>query len=145
MRRGETLLNPEQLEELVKYGIGLPKKLSEEDYVNQTFVDLINLGRLPISKNNDEKPLYGRVHKWKDKFTLEQKQILTILGMNLGEEEPISIEPSNLLLYLATEANRYLESGNSELARVYKNLIAHIGDGTSGLSSLGTHSKSSKR
>ena len=144
MRRGPSLLTPEHFEELAKYGIGLPKKLSEEDYVNQTFVDLINLGRLPIPKNSDEKPLYSRVRKWKDKFTLEQKQILTMLGMDLGEEEPISIDSSNLLLYLANEANRHLESGNSELARIYKNLIVHIGDGSS-FNNLGTITKPSKK
>lgn len=144
IRRGPSLLTPEQFEELAKYGIGLPKKLSEEDYVNQTFVDLINLGRLPIPKNSDEKPLYGRVRKWKDKFTLEQKQILTILGMNLGEEESISIDSSTLLLYLATEANRHLESGNTELARIYKNLINHIGDGSS-FNNLVTTIKPSKK
>ena len=145
MRRGPSLLTPEQFEELAKYGIGLPKKLSEEDYVNQTFVDLINLGRLPIPKNSDEKPLYSRVRKWKDKFTPQQKQILTMLGMDLGVEEPISIDSSNLLLYLATEASRHLESGNAELARIYKNLITHIGGGTSSLSNLGTPSKPPKK
>ena len=145
MRRGQSLLTPEQFEELAKYGIGLPRKLSEEDYVNQTFVDLINLGRLPIPKNSDEKSLYGRVRKWKDKFTIEQKQILTMLGMDLGEEELISIDSSNLLLYLATEANRHIENGNAELARIYKNLITYIGDGTSSLSNLVTPSKPPKK
>lgn len=103
------------------------------------------MGRLPIPKNSDEKPLYSRVRKWKDKFTPQQKQILTMLGMDLGEEEPISIDSSNLLLYLATEASRHLESGNAELARIYKNLITHIGDGTSSLSNLGTPSKPPKK
>ena len=76
---------------MAKYGIGLPKKLSEEDYVNQTFVDLINLGRLPFPKNTDERPLYVRVRKWKDKFTLEQKNKLEKLGIYLKDNEYLTI------------------------------------------------------
>lgn len=79
IRRGKELLTEEQLKELSKIGISIPVKLEEKDYVEQTFIDLINLGHIP--SNKEDYSFYQRYRKWKGKFTPEQLYILSTMNI----------------------------------------------------------------
>ena len=84
---------------------------------------MIKLGHYPSSIVKEEHALYMRVYKWKDKFTEEQKQILSYLGY-IPESENIDI---NLITqYLLTKLNHEIEKGNSEMITNYQNILSII-------------------
>ena len=63
--RGEKFLSQEQLEELAKYGIYIPKAITTEERGNQLYEDLIKFGKQPrrTSENLEESNLYSRFQK----------------------------------------------------------------------------------
>ena len=122
-RRGSTLLTPEQRERLLQFGIAIPIKLEESDYVEQAFCCLVNLGHYPSATIKEEHALYMRVYKWKDKFSEEQKQILSYLGF-IPETEVVDI--NHITQYVFTRLNQATEKGNAEMINNYQNILEII-------------------
>lgn len=122
-RRGSTLLTPEQMERLLQLGIAVPIKLEESDYVEQAFCGLVNLGHYPSATVKEEHALYMRVYKWKDKFSEEQKQILSYLGF-MPETKVVDI--NQITQYVFTRLNQATEKGNTEMINNYQNILETI-------------------
>lgn len=122
-RRGSSLLTLEQKELLAQVGIKIPVKLEESDYIDQTFCSLVNLGHYPSASKKEEHALYTRVYKWKDKFTEEQKQILSYLGFTTDYE---NVDFMLIVKYLLDKINQEIEKGNPEMVKSYKNILVII-------------------
>lgn len=135
-RRGSTLLTSEQKEKLLQLGIAIPVKLEESDYIEQAFCSLINLGHYPSASLKEEHALYIRVYKWKDKFSDEQKQILSYLGI-IPETKNVDV---NLIQYILNKLNQAIEKGNSEIAENYQNILKAINQKSNGLNSIENNS-----
>lgn len=129
-RRGSTLLTPEQRERLSQLGIAVPIKLEESDYIEQAFCGLINLGHYPSATVKEEHALYMRVYKWKDKFSEEQKQILSYLGF-MPETKVVDI--NQITQYVFTRLNQATEKGNAEMINNYQNILGIINQKNNGL------------
>lgn len=122
-RRGSTLLTSEQKEKLSQIGITVPVKLEESDYIDQTFCGLINLGHYPSASVKEEHALYIRIYKWKDKFSEEQKQILSYLDFLPGT---VAVDINQITQYVLTKLNQATEKGNTEMINNYQNILETI-------------------
>lgn len=129
-RRGSTLLTPEQRERLSQLGIAVPVRLEESDYIEQAFCSLINLRHYPSASVKEEHALYIRVYKYKDKFSEEQKQILSYLGF-IPETEVVDI--NHITQYVLTRLNQATEKGNAEMINNYQNILGIINKKNNGL------------
>lgn len=129
-RRGSTLLTPEQRERLSQLGIAVPVRLEQSDYIEQAFCSLINLGHYPSASVKEEHALYVRVYKYKDKFSEEQKQILSYLGF-IPETEVVDI--NHITQYVLARLNQATEKGNAEMINNYQNILGIINQKNNGL------------
>ncbi len=129
-RRGSTLLTSEQKEKLSQIGITVPVKLEESDYIDQTFCGLINLGHYPSASVKEEHALYIRIYKWKDKFSEEQKQILSYLDFIPGT---VAVDINQITQYVLTKLNQATEKGNTEMINNYQNILETINQKNNGL------------
>ena len=129
-RRGSTLLTPEQRERLSQLGIAVPVRLEQSDYIEQAFCSLINLGHYPSASVKEEHALYVRVYKYKDKFSEEQKQILSYLGF-IPETEVVDI--NRITQYVLTRLNQATEKNNAEMINNYQNILGIINQKNNGL------------
>lgn len=129
-RRGSTLLTSEQKEKLSQIGIIVPVKLEESDYIDQTFCGLINLGHYPSASVKEEHALYIRIYKWKDKFSEEQKQILSYLDFIPGT---VVVDINQMTQYILTKLNQATEKGNTEMINNYQNILETINQKNNGL------------
>ena len=135
-RRGSTLLTPEQKEKLFQLGIAVPVKLEESDYIEQAFCGLVNLGHYPSATVKEEHALYMRVYKWKDKFSEEQKQILSYLGF-IPETEVVDI--NQMTQYVLSKLNQATQTGNAEMINNYQNILGTINQKNNGLNGAETN------
>ena len=132
-RRGSTLLTPEQREKLSQLGIAIPVKLEESDYIEQAFCGLVNLGHYPSASVKEEHALYIRVYKYKDKFSEEQKQILSYLGF-ISETEVVDI--NRITQYVLIRLNQATEKNNAEMINNYQNILGIINQKNNGLNGV---------
>ena len=130
-RRGSTLLTPEQREKLSQLGIAIPVKLEESDYIEQAFCGLVNLGHYPSA--SVKHALYIRVYKYKDKFSEEQKQILSYLGF-ISETEVVDI--NRITQYVLIRLNQATEKNNAEMINNYQNILGIINQKNNGLNGV---------
>ena len=122
-RRGSALLTKDQQQELAKYGIAIPIKLEQIDYIDQAFCGLVELGHYPSSSVTEEHSLYISTYKWKDKFSDEQRKILSLLGISENDDE---IDTDLISNYLENKINEKQEKGLLELASSYQNILEQI-------------------
>ncbi len=112
VQRGARYLTEEQLQELSKYGIYIPKQMTYDERSNQLFNELIQFGHQPVrtSKNKDEANLYGRLQRHgKEWLTEEQLQELSRLGISLPitkDEDRESEEFFNELMSLGHQPKK---------------------------------------
>ena len=74
--------------------------------------------------------LYGKFYKYKDKFSEEQKQILSYLGF-IPETEVVDI--NHITQYVLTRLNQATEKGNAEMINNYQNILGIINQKNNGL------------
>ena len=84
---------------------------------------MVNLGHYPSATVKEEHALYMRVYKWKDKFSEEQKQILSYLGF-IPETEVVDI--NQMTQYVLSKLNQATQTGNAEMINNYQNILGTI-------------------
>ena len=94
---------------------------------------MVNLGHYPSASVKEEHALYIRVYKYKDKFSEEQKQILSYLGF-IPETEVVDI--NRITQYVLTRLNQATEKNNAEMINNYQNILGIINQKNNGLNSV---------
>lgn len=81
--------------------------------------------------------LKEKIEYWKDKFSDEQKQILSYLGII---PETKNIDVNLIIQYIMNKLNQATEKGKSEMAENYQNILKAINQKSNGLNSIENNS-----
>lgn len=125
---GEQVKIEEQLEELAKYGIYIPKAITSEERGNQLYEELIKFGKQPrrTSEDQTEVNLYGRFQRHgREWLTDEQIKSLSEIGIALPvqkDEKKESEQFFNELIQLGHQTKK----SNLEEISLYKKLMRRV-------------------